>query len=224
MHGIPNKGWEFGSYFWYICKYWHDLPEKVVFLHGHETSHHQSTSVKEAISTFRGESFHGLNGPRIGAYHYFFSESNHPWFGDKPSFESAWSHRGMDRFVYRPLQFVFQGGTQSIVSKDLIKSNPLSFYRGVLDCLMTSSDYALALFYEMCWHVIFGQPVVTPHLLDRELHSFCLASRSSILLHGRNMVWSSSLPATIEFETLESDKEWKELCLSLLWSTTNSAS
>ena len=41
VHSLPNKGREFASYLWFICNYWDNLPSKVAFIHGHESSSHQ---------------------------------------------------------------------------------------------------------------------------------------------------------------------------------------
>lgn len=218
VHGIPNKGREFGSYLWFICNYWNELPDKVAFIHGHEKSHHQFVDLFDVISRHRSESFLGLNGPRNAAYHYFFSDMDHYFFGSRRRAEDSWNLMGLGRICNCPSQLVFQGGTQTLISKDLIKSNPLSFYEGILNFLMSLSDsgFNAGLVLEMAWHVIMDQPPIIKDLFHFEFHAHCMDRRASVLLLAPGMVWASHMASTVKFPEQESDEGWIRTCLSHL--------
>ena len=47
---IPNIGNEASSYLKFIITYYDNLPEHVAFIHGHETSWHQSVDILKAIN------------------------------------------------------------------------------------------------------------------------------------------------------------------------------
>jgi hypothetical protein len=120
-HSIPNRGMEFGSYLWFICNYWDSMPEKVAFIHGHESAYHQSIPIFDSIKMFSDLDFHGLNGPRYSACHYFFEGLRHPWF--LHGFSEMWSFLGLSDICVPPKRVVCQGGTQCIVGRDRIKSH-----------------------------------------------------------------------------------------------------
>jgi len=44
-----NVGMETGSYLSYILEHYHDLPEHIAFIHGHETAYHQAGTIVQAI-------------------------------------------------------------------------------------------------------------------------------------------------------------------------------
>ena len=214
VHSLPNKGREFASYFWFICNYWDNLPSKVAFIHGHESSSHQLYGIFKAIDTYKNFDFHGLNGPRTVAYHYCFENEAHPWW----DFCSLWSFMGMNRFMYCPRHLVCEASAQSLVSRNLIKSNPIGFYRHILSVITSHpNDHDLTLFLEVCWHVMFGRSPVDPEYLNQELNSFCLKYRVPILILGPGYVWHSKSPRPARFNDIfESDTVWTNSVLSIL--------
>ena len=215
VHHIPNKGSEFGSYLWFICNYWHFMPEKVAFIHGHEKSHHQSLPVLEAIRDFMHYDFHGLNGPRYSACHYFFSDINHVWFGS--DFPNMWSYLGLSDVCKSPSEFVCQGGTQCLVSRDRIKSRPRSFYIHMLEKIMERDDhYKLGLVLELAWHSIFGIDPVDPSIFYFDFDKHCRDKKESILLTAPTQIWSSSMKNTVKFDHVDSDSEWISICMEAL--------
>jgi hypothetical protein len=214
FHNIPNKGLEFGSYLWFICKYWDDMPEKVAFIHGHETSHHQSLSITDAITEYKDFEFHGLNGPRYSACHYF-ENLCHPWFGN--SFYEIWSFLDLTQVREAPSEVVCQGGTQCIISRNLIRSRPRSFYEEIFDKINKHpDDKILALVLELAWHIIFGLSPVDNSLVVKEFDEYCKNNKESILLTSPKQIWCSSMKSTVKFDHVESDSEWISICMEAL--------
>ena len=218
VHHVPNKGREFGSYLWFICNHWDALPDGVAFIHGHERSYHQSMGTFKAIERFRGEPFHGLNGDRHCAYHYFFEGQVHPFFGPGPGSEWAWTRLGLDRVCHRPSQLVFQPGTQTIVSREIIRCRPLAFYQRMLDTLMGQADegYHFSLLIEAAWHVALDQPPIDRRILRQDFHDHCMEHREPVLITGPNMVWGSRMPGIADFSDPGSEEEWARNCLKLM--------
>jgi hypothetical protein len=214
-HSTPNRGMEFGSYLWFICNYWDSIPERVAFIHGHEFSYHQSVSILDAIDMFGDSDFHGLNGPRHSACHYFFEGLRHPWF--LHGFSEMWSFLGLSDICAPPKRVACQGGTQCIVSRDRIKSRPRRFYERMLQGIMGNEDhYILALVLEISWHIIFGVQATDPSMLVPQFDEHCLTHRDSILLTSPNLLWSSYMKNSINFKEIDSHSEWVEFCMELL--------
>jgi hypothetical protein len=216
-HYIKNRGSEFGSYLWFICKYWDNLPNKVAFIHGHEKSTHQSISIFDAINKFKKFDFHGLNGPRTIGYHYFFDDIVHPWF---PNGLRHWEAIGLNELCLMPRQFVFEGATQTIISKKLIKSKPLNFYKNILNHIMSLSfeeAYNISVFLEMAWHVIFNQNPINFEIYNPFFNNYCLKNKISILLMGPGSVWHSSMQSQLCFEYKKLQEDWKKKCYEGLY-------
>lgn len=212
VHQIPNRGFEFGSYLWFICNYWDSMPRKVAFLHGHEKSHHQSLPILGAVSRFRNSELQGLNGPRYSIYHYF---ADHLWFGT--DFPGMWSDFGLAAFSDCPESVVCQGATQCVISRDLIRSRPHGFYARILDEIMKRPDHRIvALFLEVAWYAMFGRPAIDLSVFVPEFDAHCRSRGESILLTSPNQVWASSMDSTVMFQEVESESEWVSLCLGIL--------
>jgi hypothetical protein len=222
-HSMPNKGFEFGSYLWFICNYWDSMPEKVAFIHGHEFAHHQSMPIFDAIKTFGDCDFHGLNGPRHSACHYFFKGLPHPWFG--LDFSEIWSLLGMSEVCAPPERIVCQGGTQCIVSRDRIKSHPRRFYERILREIMKSQDdRKLGFVLEMIWHIIFGVQSTDLSMLVTQFDEHCLLHREPILITSPNLLWSSCMKNSIKFKEIDRHSEWVAFCMELLNTFTRPSS
>jgi hypothetical protein len=125
---------------------------------------------------------------------------------------------GMNRFMYCPRHLVCEASAQSLVSRNLIKSNPIGFYRHILSVITSHpNDHDLTLFLEVCWHVMFGRSPVDPEYLNQELNSFCLKYRVPILILGPGYVWHSKSPRPARFNDIfESDTVWTNSVLSIL--------
>lgn len=219
VHSIKNRGSEFGSYLWFIVNYWNELPDKIAFIHGHETSHHQTIPIFDALSRFKDRDFHGLNGPKIVSYHYFLEGFYNPWFPDPLKF---WNYLGLNDFVCIPTQLVFQGGTQTIISKELIKFHNLEFYERLLERIMSlplATSWTVGVFLEIVWHVLFQQSPINFELFYPEMHRYCVNEKQSIIILGPNSVWSSSMKKnSVFFETrIEDQNTWVKACESLLY-------
>ena len=149
---IPNFAKEAGSYLWYIKNNYHNLPEKMAFIHGHENSPHQKMPVFEAIDRFKDQRFADLN-RHINLHVLIIPNSFYdqvwqglmqPFFGDVPKVINC---RGMAQFI---------------VAKELIESRPIYFWNFLYEETLKictkdpKASVSFGRFYETFWHIIFG--------------------------------------------------------------------
>lgn len=206
---IDNRGLEFGSYLWYILNYWDDLPDRIAFIHGHLNSYHQQHSVDQQIRNLADSDFAFLNGSFSLALHRF--DLNHPWFGW--NFGAMWNFLGLDSIRAAPLVASTIPGTQSIISRDLIKSRGKFFWERILNCMHHESHYHLALVMEIAWPTIFG--LGEESFSVDEFRSFFDQKNLSVLIAHPKETWNSSMPNTVKFDVPESRDSWISCCMGI---------
>lgn len=193
---IPNKAREAGSYLWYICKFWDDLPNKVAFIHGHENSLHQDNSILEMIDKHKDKEFWGLNGKNCVSYHDLTQA--HPYFPSDANganaFDVLWEAFMKENFGQRPDTLFLESAAQFIVSRDRIKRLPLSFYNRALQIICSpfnnsdELDKIIGIFFECTWHIIFGEPThITSKEFDFDLISLCRKNKIVAYLQNEGM-------------------------------------
>lgn len=212
FHAVPNRGCEFGSYIWFILNYWDRLPERVAFVHGHETSYHQQLPVLEAIDIFRNREFCGLNGEFSVAMHRL--DHDHVWFG--PHFSDMWKMLGLGCVSAPPTMVAMQPGTQCVVSRDLIRLRGRNFWEGVFSVLMMHEHhYHFALVLEIAWHMIFGNSPIDPSCLVDEFNHFFGSRELSALMAHPGRAWNSRMGPVVEFHAPECRMEWISTCMEI---------
>lgn len=219
---IPNKGNEFGSYLWFIVNYWDEMPEKIAFIHGHENSYHQQYSMPEALFKYKdSDIFCGLNGEFCTAIHNL--KNNHPWFQE--NFFDIWKFLGLDYIAPAPSKAVIQPGTQTIITKDNIKSINKKFYNKIFDIIMSHDDsYLFCLALEVAWQIIFTKNAINNHQYIEEFDSFFESKNLSILIAQPQIVWNSKTENLIEFDFCDSKEDWVLKCMYLMERFTNVSS
>lgn len=156
VHRIPNKLREAGSYLWFIVNYWNHLPERMFFIHGHETSDHMKMSLPDAIKKYYDKPFQDFN-------HYF--TYNLKINEEQDLFVYWWEKMLGSRFGLVPDEVFFELGAQFVVSRSIVKNHPLSFYRRIYDYACDQAndshfDYLMGVFFESIWPIIFNPEFV----------------------------------------------------------------
>ena len=206
---IPNRGLEFGSYVWYILNHWDYIPDSVAFIHGHRESYHQQRPVDQCIIDHARSNFAFLNGEFSFAIHSFHGD--HPWFGR--SFAAMWNFLGLDSVCSAPLVAPTVPGTQTLISRDLIKSRGKAFWERISNCMLHESHYHLALVMEIAWPMIFG--FGEESFSVDEFRSFFDQKNLSVLIAHPKEAWNSSMPNTVKFDVPESRDSWISCCMGI---------
>lgn len=150
---VPNFANETGSYLWYIANNYDNLPERMAFIHGHETSGHQRMPVFDAIRNYGNLPFADLN--RFMNFYCLFLH------------DSTYQYRKLWGFLLEPFLgpcpkvVNFRGMAQFSVCRDVVKSRPKEFWEFLYDrtrdlCDSRPRTYVMGCFYEAVWHLIFG--------------------------------------------------------------------
>jgi len=162
QHVIPNQGKEASAYLKYIVENYDSLPDRVAFIHGHETSVHQKHTrplldVIQAANPAYG--FVPLNNMHFGGE---FEDNR----GAQIRLFTFWDRlclgTTVDAVPERAGPMVYDLGAQFVVSRERILRNPKLLYEGWLHIMMAHPDFAdeFALILEACWHIVFGEPFV----------------------------------------------------------------
>jgi Protein of unknown function (DUF3431) len=173
----PNKGREASGYLNYIVTNYHDLPDHVAFIHGHQYSYHQTYSDLLGVIACARYRTHG------------FVSLNHRFIDDRSAdsepmvrLRRMWSEH-FEPYLRRPppTYVLHDCCAQFIVSRDRILALPRQAYQHWHDLFMADTDgdggFRLGFVFEYIWHVIFGEPdVVTEMEHADRFDAGCLAA------------------------------------------------
>lgn len=149
---IPNFGLEVSSYLWYIFNNYDALPERMAFIHGHESSIHQRIPILESIEKY-GSSSHFVDLNRhMNAYLIMKPES---------FFSVLWDGLMRPCFGEMPKVVNFRGMAQFAIHRDTVRHRPKWFYEKLFEVSLTISrtkgmSEMLGYFFESFWHIVFG--------------------------------------------------------------------
>lgn len=149
---IPNFALEASSYLWYIIKNYDGLPERISFVHGHESSIHQRIPIFKSIEKYGLHShFVDLN-RHMNAYLIMKPESH---------FCLLWDELMRPCFGAMPKVVNFRGMAQFAIHRDVVRHRPKWLYEKLLEVSFEISrtkgmSEMLGYFFESFWHVIFG--------------------------------------------------------------------
>lgn len=179
-----NVGHESWTYVYFIVQNYHSLPDKMLFLHGHETSFHQTYPSWYIANNLNWNKFDYINVND----HAFWENGDMQciWEGDYEDCENNY-RRSYDLWLKNNWQDIFNnelelpkslwflGFGQFMVSKHLVLRHSIEFYKRILRWLETTDldkrlyvgdpdkfkhSYASARVFEYLWHYIFtGNPV-----------------------------------------------------------------
>jgi len=151
-----NKGQEVPMYLKYIIDNYDNLPEKNLFLHGHQNSLHQDYPSDYIIRNVNWENSD------------YFSVNRRDWYqevSDKHQISNnsfrGWLEKNWEIFQNK-IDFpenglFFYSGAQFVVSKKLIKQYDIDFYQNLFNFIQkTDLDSVItSRIFEYTWHYIF---------------------------------------------------------------------
>lgn len=160
---IPiNKGQEVPMYLKYIIDNYENLSDKTLFLHGHLTSPHQDFDTRHIVENLNWDCDD------------FFSVNKRDWYQEvsktnqisKDSFDvwlKTYWFKFSDIIPFPNDGLFFYSGAQFVVSKELIKQHPKSYYENLYNWVLTeeikmergTSDQIMSRIFEYVWHYIF---------------------------------------------------------------------
>lgn len=150
-----NKGKEYTSYIKFIIEYYDNLPEFVVFLHGHENAWHQNMHILDAIrcAKKREYGYISLNNTIFPKLEWSTGNDGYDMLA------SLWeNHFKQYLNMEMPEYFYHDCCAQFIVSRDRIRLRSKAAYRHWYNLVFQiNNDYHLALAFEIVWPVIFGE-------------------------------------------------------------------
>lgn len=175
-----NVGSEAWSYIRFIIDNYYNLPDRMLFVHGHENSYHQDYTTWYIANNLNWNlEFMNINSRRfdeqyISALHDF--EDNERNY--RKSYELWIKNPWNDVFGQFPIPhtLTFLGHAQFVVSKNYVLRHPVSFYQQILNWLENTTldkdvytgdmcnfnrneSYVSARVLEYTWHYIFtGDP------------------------------------------------------------------
>jgi hypothetical protein len=144
-----NRGNEVAAYFEFIIDYFDNLPNKMLFLHGHENSNHQDFTSSEIANKVNWE------------LDSFFSVNKRDWYQDPlPAEYFGWVKNNWDIFgdnLTLPESLSFYSSAQFVVDKELVEQYPLSFYTNLYEWIKNThlTEYYSGRILEYTWHYIF---------------------------------------------------------------------
>lgn len=153
---IPNnKGQEIPCFLKYIIDFYHNLPDKTLFLHGHRMSGHQDFNTDRIIRVLNWEldSFFSINKRE------WYQEISETVFLDEGAYD-VWLKQNwyiFENYIPFPVCLKFYSGAQFVVSRENITQYPLAFYRKLYDWVQTTelSNFITSRIFEYTWHYIF---------------------------------------------------------------------
>uniref|UniRef100_A0A7S0R439 Uncharacterized protein n=1 Tax=Pyramimonas obovata TaxID=1411642 RepID=A0A7S0R439_9CHLO len=171
MHSEPwgNVGQEDVTYFHFITKHYDDLPERMVFLHGHNKAWHQESYLMEYLlrnACFDEHEYMSMNAfPAIRAPK---GQKANEW----KIIRKYWKPLGQGRLGPFPSQGLREKCcAQFMVHRDRVLRHPKSFYElqrnemsdhkktylRSMKKMGVHVGFDLVLFYESIWHVMWGE-------------------------------------------------------------------
>ena len=137
LYECPNIGKEASSYLCYIIENYDKLPDYVAFIHGHDTSYHQTDTILNLLKDVKFTGYEPLN-----------RKDYRNVFNDDVQEESPKKNWELVRYFYdelglnlpRPSKLEYTACAQFVVSKEVILSNSLETYKNILSWLLRRTD------------------------------------------------------------------------------------
>ena len=174
---VGNEAW---SYIRFLIDNYYNLPDRMLFVHGHENSYHQDYPTWYIANNLNWNlEFMNINSRRFEEqYISLINDFEDNEYNYRKSYESwiktPWKHI-FDQFPI-PHTLTFLGHAQFLVSKNYVLRHPIHFYKHILNWLETTNidrdlytgkiehfnknnAYVSARILEYTWHYIFtGDP------------------------------------------------------------------
>jgi hypothetical protein len=164
---VANKGREAYVYFRFMIDFYDQLPGRVAFLHGHETSWHQDAAILDAMKKYDGSEFFTLNNPYLR--HSLYENCAHG--------QSMWEKLQHYCPIFRiplPEKLEHTWGAQFVTTRECIRSRDVGLYQHCFDWLDTQkemADFRAAILFEQLWYHILTGKMVEPRRLAKTIMS-----------------------------------------------------
>ena len=182
-----NRGREASVFLRFIIVYYDTLPKHTAFIHGHETAWHQKhpDGILKAIDQANIDKYDyiSLNNNLMSLRYEPYMKFNI----QHPTESNYIDNTDMSRVVHRlinkywtilfepelkidfPEKLRYQQSAQFIVSRDLIRKHPKSFYIQLYNFIIdpNEDDYHTSVALEFLWHIIFGEK---PDTCETDIH------------------------------------------------------
>ena len=154
-----NKGDEVSAYLNYIIKYYNNLPEYTLFLHGHYEDWHQKNNLVNIINNLKfNKEYENIN--TIGIDDRDIKSNIYLLF--LKTF--IWNELFREELGEMPDKFYDKCCAQFIVNRRRIRLRSLKFYQKILDYINNHDDAKkdpihgkMGYYMEFIWHYIFGE-------------------------------------------------------------------
>jgi len=149
-----NKGQEVPCFLKYIIDHYNQLSERILFVHGHLNSNHQSKPIIEIINNLNWNLADYFSINRRDWYQEI-SENCHI---DKDGYTWIVDNWYLfDKYLPLPEKLLFYSAAQFVVKKELILRYPIEFYTYLYDWIQNTEieTYITSRIFEYTWHYIF---------------------------------------------------------------------
>jgi len=170
-----NLGFEASSYLEFICHFYHQLPEWVIFVHGHEFSWHHTGGMQDLLrSTISNLNQDHIKYKNINAYppgYYITNSEDAGFYNDHPERKKDYVYGlktvrdCIELGMFRPIgidacdppNFISRPAAQFVVHRDLIQQYSHNTYKELAKLLHDTpyDDKMKACVYEAMWTRIF---------------------------------------------------------------------
>jgi hypothetical protein len=155
---VPNIGDEALGYLMHIVGNWEHLPDLVFFTHDHQCSWHSKFDMAAILNRARqcmrgsGVGYMTLNDPDLygGQPECFSTHPKHDFSGEAETIRRLWPVLFESEFGRLPPTFCMDCCAQFVVSRELIRSHPLDFYKRALNAVKTGRTS-----FEYFWRTLF---------------------------------------------------------------------
>ncbi len=151
----PNKGMDANMYLNFIIKNYEKLPDKILFIHHHETDWSHDYPLSYIINNLNWDYSNYINIGCQNCYTNLYTLNNGDYLIVKDWFKDVWYL--FDEYLHFPdTSLFYNAGTQFMVDKELILQYPKIFYQRLYDWLITTEwpDYKSGRVFEYLWHYI----------------------------------------------------------------------
>jgi hypothetical protein len=166
-YNVPvNKGNEASAYLKYIIDHYDNLPEYVIFVHGHESDWHHEDSMVDKLNSLRiTKDYTNLNDSRHNFKLTYDKKQGFLLNGSTREIGpmNEWWDENMTQYFGDPWQYapVINRDTccaQFVIKRDNILRHSINFYKTQYKWLITTDlhNYYSGRYYEWLWKFIFS--------------------------------------------------------------------
>jgi hypothetical protein len=170
LHGVPrNTANEASAFLKFIVDYYDDLPEVMVFLHGHRYAYHQEDVLTLLDAIEDPSTLPGYCNLNLAVWGLKEDPSRKPLYEEHKAWLEAW-------LGPLPPLLLDRCCAQFVVRRERVLHRPKAFFEEALQHAYydveplpegdSEANRRLGLLFEWLWHYLFGEPAVAAELGD----------------------------------------------------------